>query len=225
MTAYELLETTPDAVLVTQCKLLLGDQLVMEKIGFEQRASLLNRWLVLDHALLEPGLRRALAPADFGAASFEWRQEAAGDEHAHVRHPLRILQRNADRGTAGRRMADQRRALEAERIHEAQDEGIARRAGQIWRRIALAEARQVDRDRPHAAGGECGEVAAKDIGRGAERAAMQQDRRHAGAVLEIPNIQAIDGDETIPEHDVQHARLSPCEDLFNGRRCAATAPA
>src|SRR5215510_9083693 len=138
MPAHELLEATPDAVLVTQRKLFFSDQLVMEEIGFEQRARLLDRRLLLDHALLEPGLRRALAPADFGAASFEWRQEAAGAEHDHVRHPLRILQRNADRGTAGRRMADQRRALEAERIHEAQDEGIARRAGQIRRRIALA---------------------------------------------------------------------------------------
>src|SRR5262249_25017524 len=35
MPAYEFFEAAPDAVLVTQGKLLLGDQLMMEEVGFE----------------------------------------------------------------------------------------------------------------------------------------------------------------------------------------------
>src|SRR5262247_593405 len=100
MTVYELLEAAPDAVLVTQRQLLLRDQLVMKEIGFKQRAGVVERRLLLDHALLEPCLRRALASADLGAASFEWRQQAAGAEHHHMRHPLRLLERDADRRPA-----------------------------------------------------------------------------------------------------------------------------
>src|SRR5262245_11718556 len=101
MPAHELLEAAPDAVLVTQRKLLLGDQRVVEEIGFEQRAGILDRRLLLDHALLEPRLRRALAPTDLGATRIEGRQQAAGAEHDHMRHPLRTLERDADGRTAG----------------------------------------------------------------------------------------------------------------------------
>src|SRR5215510_10200939 len=141
MTAHELLEARPDAVLMAQRKLLLGDQLMMEQIGFEQRTRVRNRGLLLDHALLEACLRGALAPAHLGATGFEWRQQTASTEHDHMRHALRVLERDADRRSAGRRMADQCRALEAEDIHEAQDESVARRAAEIRCRIALAEAR------------------------------------------------------------------------------------
>src|SRR5215831_18615533 len=100
MPAHELFEAAPDAVLVTQRQLLLGDQLMMEEVGFEQRSGILDRRLLLDHALLEPGLRGALAPANLGAARFERRQQAASAEHDHVRHALRMLERDADRRTA-----------------------------------------------------------------------------------------------------------------------------
>jgi hypothetical protein len=67
-----------------------------------------------------------------------------------------------------------------------------------------AEARQVDRDRPDAVGPERVQIAAKHIRRGAERAAMQQDRRHAVALFEIADVAAIDLDETVvrPHGDV-----------------------
>ena len=81
----------------------------------------------------------------------------------------------------------------------------------------------IDRDRSHPAGRERGQVAAKDIGRGAERAAMQQDRRHAAAILEIADVESIDRDETIigSDHDVHHRLML----LLNGRQCAAMARA
>src|SRR5215510_735042 len=100
MAAHELIEATPDAVLVPQRQLLLRDQLVVEEIGFEQRAGVVERRLLLDHALLDPGLRCALASAHLGAAGFERWQQAAGAEHDHVRYPLRMLERDADHGTA-----------------------------------------------------------------------------------------------------------------------------
>src|SRR4029077_6492258 len=46
----------------------------------------------------------------------------------------------------------------------------------------------------------------------AERAAVQQDRRHAIASLEIANVEAIDCDEAImrADRDVHHANISSC---------------
>src|SRR5215831_21261571 len=137
MPAYELFEAAPDAVLVTQRKLLLGDQLMMEEVGFEQSAGVLDCRLLLDHALLEPCLRGALAPTHLGAARFERRQQAAGAKHDDVRHAFRMLERDADGRTARRRMADQGRAREAEHIHEAQDEGVTGGAAEIRSRVAL----------------------------------------------------------------------------------------
>src|SRR5215475_99159 len=103
MPAHELLEAGPDAVLVAERKLLVGDQLVMEQIGFEQRACVVERRLLLDHALFEARLRGAFAPADFGSAGFERWQQTAGAEHDHMRYAIRILERDADGGSARRR--------------------------------------------------------------------------------------------------------------------------
>src|SRR5438093_706289 len=100
MAAHELFEATPGAVLVAQRQLLLDDQLVMEEIGLEQRAGVVERRLLFDHALLEPRLCGALASADFGAVRFERRQQAAGAEYDDVRHALRSLERDADRRAA-----------------------------------------------------------------------------------------------------------------------------
>src|SRR5437016_2198940 len=112
MTTHELRETRPDAVVVTQRKLLIGDQLLVEQIGFEQRTRVRDRGLLLDHALLEARLRGALAPAHLSAAGFERRQQAAAAEHNHMGYPIRILERDVDGRTTGRGMADQRRELE-----------------------------------------------------------------------------------------------------------------
>src|SRR6185369_5656493 len=101
MTAHELLEAGPDAVLVAERKLLVGDQFVMEEIGFEQRTRVRERGLLLDHALLEPRLSGALAPTDLGAASFERRQQAASAEHDHMRYAIGIFECDADGGPAG----------------------------------------------------------------------------------------------------------------------------
>src|SRR5262249_10833373 len=100
MPAHELVEAAPDTVLVAQRELRIGDQLVMEEIGFEQRPGIGKRRLLPDHALLEPRLRGALASPYLGAARLARRQQAAGAEHDHMRHPLRILERDADRRTA-----------------------------------------------------------------------------------------------------------------------------
>src|SRR5262245_47418472 len=109
-------------------------------------------------------------------------------------------------------MADEGRAFETEFVHEAQDEGVARCAAQVSRRIAFAEAGQVDCDRAHAAGGKRRQVAAKHIRRGAERAAVQQDRWHAVADLKITDVEAVDRDEAVmgPHSDVHHANVSSC---------------
>ena len=102
-------------------------------------------------------------------------------------------------------MADQRRSLEAEGVHEAEDEILAQRS--VVGLVALAEARQIDRDRPDAVGRERMQIAAKDVGGGAERAAMQQDRRYAAAFLEVADVEAIHLDEAIvgPYRDVHDA--------------------
>ena len=54
------------------------------------------------------------------------------------------------------------------------------------------------------------QVAAEHVGRGAERGAVQQDRRHAAAFLEIADVEAVDRDEAIvgSDGDVHH-RNSP----------------
>src|SRR5690242_1829619 len=101
MPTNELLEARTDAVLVAERKLFLGDQLVMEEIGFEQCTRVRERRLLLDHALLEARLRGALTPADFGSAGFERRQQAASAEHDHMRYAIGILERDADSGTTG----------------------------------------------------------------------------------------------------------------------------
>src|SRR5947208_1832521 len=82
-------------------------------------------------------------------------------------------------------------------------------AAQVLGRIALAEAGQVDCDRADAGGAERLQVAAKHIGRGAERGAMQQDGRHAAALFDIAGFAAIDRDESIigSDDDVHGASL------------------
>src|SRR5690242_13079530 len=105
MAAHELCEAGPDAVLMAQRKLLLGDQLVMKQIGLEQRTRVRDRGLVLDHALLEARLRSALAPTHVSATGFERWQQAASAKHDHMRHAIRILERDADGRTTGRGVA------------------------------------------------------------------------------------------------------------------------
>src|SRR5262249_60725298 len=126
MTAHELLEARPDAVLMAQRKLLLGDQLMVEQIGFEQHTRVRNRWLLLDHALLEARLRGALAPAHLGAAGLEWRQQAAGAEHDHVRNAIWILERDTHGGAARGGMCGQWWARGGQPRHEARDGGNGR---------------------------------------------------------------------------------------------------
>ncbi len=78
MPAREFDEAGANAVLMAELQFLIGDQLTMEQVRFEQRAGIVKRRFLLDHALFEPRLRRALAAADRGAAGFERRQQAAG---------------------------------------------------------------------------------------------------------------------------------------------------
>ncbi len=123
VTAHELLEARADAVLVTQRKLLVGDQLVVEEIGFEQRAGVVERRLLActmrssSRACAAPSRPPTLVPpASSGGSRLPVPSTITCDTRSGC------LERDADRRPAGRRMADQRRLLEPERIHEVQDE-------------------------------------------------------------------------------------------------------
>ena len=100
-------------------------------------------------------------------------------------------------GPPAERMPDQRRLLEPQRIHEAENDLVAVRAAQILRRAALAEAGEIERDRPHAVRSEHPQIAAEDVGRGTERTAVQEDRGNAAALLDVAKLETVDGDETI----------------------------
>ena len=94
-------------------------------------------------------------------------------------------------------MTDQGCLLQSERIHEAEDDLVAIRAAEVLRRAALAEAGQIERDGAHAVRSEHPQIAAEDVGRGAERTAVQEDRGNAAALLDVAKLETVDVDETI----------------------------
>src|SRR3954447_19954370 len=94
-------------------------------------------------------------------------------------------------------MPDQRGALESERIHEFQHELLAPGVAQIVGRIALAESRHIHCDGANTLRSKRAQVAPEDISRGAERTAVQQDRRGAAAFLQIADLASVDSDEAV----------------------------
>src|ERR1700704_3614305 len=134
-----------------------------------------------------------------------------------MRNPVGVFERKAGGWVSGRRMANQCGPLQAERIHETQDEFLAIGAAQILRRIGLAEARQVERDGANTLFAQGSDIATEHICRGTERTAMQHDGRHAttfsesafcegafyegafyeGAFFEIARVETVDCNEAI----------------------------
>ncbi len=86
---------------------------------------------------------------------------------------------------AGLRMADQRRLVDAKRIHELQDEGSPKADSPVRRIVGEAEAGLVIGDDAQAEVGERREVALKDVRGRTERGAVQQDHCRALPLLEI----------------------------------------
>ena len=82
-------------------------------------------------------------------------------------------------------MANQRRLVDAKRIHELQDEGSPEADSPVRRIVGEAEAGLVIGDHAQAEVGQRREVAAKDVRGRTKRGAVQQDDRRALSLLEI----------------------------------------
>src|SRR5581483_6690730 len=125
------------------------------------------------------------------------RPEAASAEHHDAAHAIRMRQREIDGHGARLRMADERRAVESERVHETQNERGAEAQPPFRRIVAQAEAGLIIGNHAQAIRRERREIAAPDVRRGAQRGAMDQQRRRSPSVLDIAYAQPIDGGEFI----------------------------
>ena len=219
MAADKFGKARPDAVLVPKLQFVVGDQLVVEQVGFEQRAGVGQGWFLAHHALFQPCLHGFLAAADLGAGGFERRQETAGPENDEVRHPVGILQRDPQRAIARGRMGDQGGPVEAERIHEAQNELLAVTGTEIVGGVALAEAGEVHGDGADAARAERLQVATEHVGRRSERATMQQDGGNAATRFEVTDGETVDLGETVvaADCDIHDATLLSTRQLSDNR--------
>lgn len=191
------LEGRTDAARVAERELIGGDQLVMEEVRLEELPRVFDGGLLGGHAALEALLCRAFIVPGAVARAIERGQEAPRSEHDHMRVAGGLLERELHGGIAGLGMADEGRALEAERVHEFRDEIAAIGGRVVLGRIGEAEARLVEGDGAQTRARERRQVADEHVGRGAERGAVQEQHGVAGALLDVARVEAIDRDEFV----------------------------
>ena len=199
MAPHEGGETHTDRIAVAQRQFLVGDEIMVEEVDFDERARIGKRRLVAYHAFFEPRLRGpSLPPTRVPAAS-------SGGSRLPVPSTMTWLTRcgaSSPRPTA--RLPADEWPINAARSRpsasmKARMNLLAKRIARLLGLGALAEAREIASDGANAAASERSEVAPEQIRRGAERGAMQQDRRHPLPLLEIANFATVDGHEFLRE--------------------------